>query len=286
MPLVGWQCKTDGAEHRFEDCLFCVRPCLPLPLLLKLSRGERKTEPGVYHVTEILNPPKVNYFKRHYDYYEDPLDSAYTTFGTSFHSIMEEGAVLVKEMGLGDHLRVEEPFSVELDTPAGKATLRGRPDIFDARLRTLYDYKTAKAYPAVKMKKGEWQDSNYMPQLNIYRHFAYPEAEHLVLVLMIKDHGRQVQIRDGLRPIEVIEVPILAPAAVQEYVIYRVAENLRAEKDPMSVRECLGDELWTQRDGMPMRCMDYCSAGKAKMCLQGCTLIDAYQKSQKRKNRS
>jgi len=275
MPQVGFVCPIDQSEHKYADCMSCVRPCLPLPLLLVLSRNERPYEPNIYHVTEILNPPKVVYFNRHYPYYADPLDSAYTTFGSSFHSIMESGAALVKELGLGEQLYVEEPFSVSLDTPAGTATLRGRPDIYDAKFLTLYDYKTEKAYTIKKLKEGNFNDSKHMAQLNIYRHFAYPKAEHLIVVAMIKDHGRQTEIRDGLRPIEQVEVPIMAPVAVQEYTVYRVAENLRAEKDPATMRECVEEELWLQprEQNLPLRCQKYCAAGKTGQCLQGCELL-------------
>jgi len=279
MPSIGFLCPIDGAEHVFSDCLKCARHCLPLPLLLVLSKADRVKEPGIYHCTEILNPPKVVYFERHYDYFQDPLDMAYATFGTAFHSIMEEGAALVKEMGLcPDKFRVEEPFTAELDTPAGRATLRGRPDIYDTELKTLYDYKTEKSYSVKLLKEGNFNDSKHMAQLNIYRLFKYPEAEHLVIVAMVKDHGRQIALKDGLRPIELIELPILNDKAVRDYVIYRVAENLRTEADPQKVRDCTEEELWLQKkDGMPLRCTEYCPAGKSGLCLQGSQLIKEYQ---------
>jgi hypothetical protein len=278
MPAVGFICPKDGSECLYAHCFTqCSVRCLPLPLLLSLAR-QRAVVPGQYSVTTILDPPKIVYYKRHYPYFEDPRQGIYAVFGTSAHALLEDGLAAAQERGLGLELESEKPFSVELETPAGKATLTGRPDLYDKTLRTLYDWKTMKAYSAKLLKEGKWDDSKFLPQLNIYRHFAYPEAEHLVLIALIKDHGRQTEIRDGLRPVEVIEVPAMDPKAVRDYTIYRLAENLRAEADPTKMRECCEDELWTQRDGMPMRCLDYCPAGKSGQCIQGSMLIEKYRK--------
>jgi hypothetical protein len=191
------------------------------------------------------------------------------TFGSAFHMLMEEGYAAAKELGLADHLLVEKSFKIELNTPDGKAVLSGRFDMADTEDKVLWDFKTEKTYSVKLMKAGKWEDSKHPWQLNTYRHFAYPEAEHLKLCVLVKDHGRQSRIKDGVYPVEILEVPRIDDAVLHETVIAKIAEHLRCEKEPDKfLRDCTDDETWRHpKTKEPIRCMEYCPAGSEK-CIQ------------------
>lgn len=254
MPLVGFICPRDGAAVRFDICLkSCAGRCHPLPVLAALI-NDRKPEPGVYHVTEIFNPPKVVYLSRTIDYYVEPESNAYTAFGQGYHALMEAGAARLKEWGIEDTARVEQSFRAEVQTPHGTAVLAGRADRYEDDTKTLWDYKTEKIYSVKKYLAGEWDGVKHALQLNTYRTYLFPEAEHLKLSCLVKDHGYRDQV-SGIRAIVNVEIPILDSAYVRGLVRTKVDELLMNEKDPSTTRDCQAEELWGGK-----RCEEYCPA--------------------------
>jgi len=270
MPCIGNVCPRDGTRCNYDFCIYaCKERCLPLPLILTLAR-RRIVVPGVYSTTEILAPPKVVWLNRNTDFYVNPMSQTYAALGTSFHSIMEEGAAEAKELGAGDQFIVEQPFRIEFDTPVGHATLTGRPDLYDTTDKTLYDWKTVKGYSVKKAREGDW--GTYLMQVNIYRVYGFPEAERQKLVFMVKDHDRKMRLRDGLEPVEVVDVPLLFASDVKRVVFDLLTLHLNVQRDPQTyLRDCTDEEVWrTDKTGEPRRCQDFCPQGQDR-CVQWLT---------------
>jgi hypothetical protein len=261
-PEVGFICPRDGEEILFAYCFReCPKRCHPLPELAAMA-SDRKPEPRIFHVTELYNPPKATFLARHENYFVEPESKLYVALGTAYHLLMEMGDRRLAKFGVQDMALKEQSFTVELDTPEGKAVLTGRYDRYEPDTRTLWDYKTEKAYSVKKFKAGDFNGSKHPWQLNTYRVFGAPEAERLMLSCAIKDHGYQTKMKDGLKAIEDIEVPLIEPAVIKEVVTAKLALLLRLEKNPSLLPDCAPEDLWGGR-----RCEEYCSV--RPFCLQG-----------------
>jgi hypothetical protein len=255
--LKGFVCPRLKEKISIEACLRdCpgTERCHPVPVLLSLI-SHRTPEDGVYHVTELLNPPRVVYLERHYDYYAPPESLIYLVFGSALHAFLELDAKDFDryEISPEDYI-IERPMPpYEIETPYGKGTIVGRPDLYVTKAQTLYDYKTIKYYyTGKKMLAGDWQDNTYMWQLNAYRVFAYPEAKRLVLEAFFKDFDNKMSFL-GLSPLTAINVPMLP----KEQVISRFREalsiQLEHEQKKAVPRPCTPEETWDGR-----RCSAYC----------------------------
>lgn len=258
--LQGFKCpKADGGPVKFYDvCLKCQDPCYPLPLLKNLM-SDRVATPGVYHTTGILSPPQIIYLTRHFPYYVEPESKIWATFGRGWHTVIERQDTWLAEQGLDKEYLIEQPFEVEIKTDQGPALLRGKPDLYIVSKRRLLDWKTMGSYFVRKARKGDWGDSSYQLQLNIYRIYKYPETIEMELYCLIKDWSRRLRKSDGLNPIERLQVPLLPNAMVEGFVKTTINYLLLCEKEPDKVRPCLDSEKWIQ-GGYPIRCMEYCDA--------------------------
>ena len=266
--LVGFVCPNHGQNVEFEQCIGrCQDRCMSLPLLMALMGGDRKVEDGVYHVTEILNPPQVVYYSRKYPHYTHPHSLLWAEYGSAFHTLIEKQHDVIR-------LLEEEDFAVEhhFEVDLGIAILSGTADLYDRKAKTLWDYKTIKTYAVMKLKAGNFKDNKYADQLNIYRAYAFPEAEHLIIEAIVKDWSSAVQQKDHVQPIEDIEVPLYAMAETIQMVNRLVAEHVDAERSG-EPRPCTEEEMWinknprSQNCGVPLRCRDYCPA--VSNCKQG-----------------
>jgi hypothetical protein len=256
--LAGFVCPKSGKNMDFDYCFKkCNSRCHPLPTLLVLAERSRQPKKKIYHVTEICDPPKVIYLKRHNSYYRPPESLSYTMFGSAFHSIIEETMSRIKELGFENDYIFEEKnhFEVHIKTKHGKAILSGTPDLYIPKLEQLWDFKTAKYYYEVQdLLAGKWNESKHILQLNIYRVYKYPEAKELYLEMHIKDYQRRLA-KEGVLPIMIIEVPILDDGYIKEYVKQAIECQLQLEKqkEPIQIRPCTKEETWNG-----IRCKDYC----------------------------
>jgi hypothetical protein len=215
----------------------------------------REVVPGRYSVTEILKPLRQMYLSRRVENYIDPEKQIFLINGTAIHGVLEEGARKIKDK---ESHRVEEGFSVEI-IPG--FTLSGRPDYYDVKMKTLWDFKNSKAYTVKKIKRaaGErvaWHSEDYFAQLNIYRTFAYPDAEKLKLYFFVQGWTR----RDELKPIEQIGVPLAQNETVKLWVRDRAKKILDIESGKLPLPKCATADLWIRQDGTPVRCDEYCPA--------------------------
>jgi hypothetical protein len=263
--LVGFICPKNRHKVKFQHCSqVCQDPCYPLPILLALI-SNRNVTPNRYSVTELLNPARIAYLSRNYPFYETPESLVWRTFGTAWHELLQRAIedAPIKEFGMfpAPGYIMEESFSVEVDD----SILSGRPDCYDARRQTLWDFKTMSVWGVKDIKKS-WDGSTYHWQLNMYKTYGYPRAESLKIAALIKDWSPRY-LKEGIHPIEIIPVPILATEMVQRRTSAALAAIKAAEMSPESVARCTQEETW---DGK--RCKSYCPV--VKLCRQMYCRID------------
>ena len=246
--LQGFICRR--GEVNFEYCInYCPSRCHPLPLLFALM-AHREVVPNVYSVTEILNPPQIVYLRRNRPYYNTIESLIWMTLGTAWHSVVEAQEESIVEHGLGGIHGVEQAFEVNING----TTLTGRADYYDGETKTLWDFKTMKVYPVKKIMAGDWEDSTYKEQLNIYKVYGFPGAEHLKIEAIVKDWA--IRTKD-VRPLEVIDVPMMPESEVRNMTEMLLMEHTNAQKSGRP-RECTDEERW-YRNGVYQRCKDYCA---------------------------
>jgi len=257
-PLCGFLCPLTGDHRRLEDCIKCPSKCLELPLLFALLEGTRTYMPRRYSVTEILKPPLVVHLERRVDFWTNPLSLLWATFGSSWHALVAGQA-----KAMAGYDRVDREYSWEdenhfeqiLDFPDGPVILHGTPDQYHYPTQTLTDYKTTKFWwTAKKILDGNWGETTYHWQINIYRHYKFPQCQHQQLVMLIKDHTSRIEKEWGARPVERVDVPIMLSAIVEAEVRRRITEILAVPPRP-----CHLSEKWYNKDKEHYaRCEDYC----------------------------
>jgi hypothetical protein len=258
--LYGFMCPKNGADVDFDQCInACGARCMSLPMIMAMSATSRKPEDGVYHVTEILNPPQIVHLSRTTKYYSHPSSLVWMLFGTGFHTVMEKGHGLIPE---GKFI-AEKNFKAEV----GGVILSGTPDLYDIEAKTLYDYKTIKTYAVKMMKQGNFDGNKYKDQLNIYRAYAHPEAENLVIEAVVKDWTVDSELRDGISQIEDIPVPVSPVDEVKEMVLNKVVVHEMVRKGGRCP-ECSMEDQWVNMNpksknyGVPIRCRDFCPVNR------------------------
>ena len=262
--LIGFSCPLSNKPIKFEECFKgCKSRCHPLPLLLSLAHS-REVEDMVYSVTEILNPPQVVFMNRNFNYYESPQSLVWSSFGTAFHKLMESHNKTLAELKVHEDYRIEESFDWEMRTDGGQGWLTGTPDLYHVPSKTLWDFKTKKFYYDLKYflpaNWKEWDKEKW--QMNIYRVFKWKEAEQMKLEVLVKDWNRGLKEREHIDPIMQFDVPFIDDQEVKDTVNELFGTHLKNQDDPSKIRDCTKEELWINKNGIPLRCTEYCSAGK------------------------
>jgi len=248
-----------------DTCQTCENRCHPLPVLMPMTE-QRERKPGFYSVTEILKPLRQLILSRRADLLVDPMKQIFMINGTAVHSVIEDGLALIVDK---DYHKVEESFSEEI-IPG--YTLTGRPDYYDVRARTLWDFKNSKAFTVKKIKRAAedrmpWNAEDYFAQLNIYRAYKYPDAEKLKLYFFVQGWTRK---DEGIQPIEQVSAPMATIETVKLWVRDRF-KKIKAIEDGGELPKCLNGDIWMRADGTPVRCAEYCQA--LSICEQGQELI-------------
>ena len=272
--LVGFVCPADGSNKPFEHCISsCPKRCMSFPLLMALANGSREVQPGVYHVTEILNPPQVVYYSRNFPYYSHPFSLIWAVFGSAFHALIESQHEFIRTLESEDY-DVEKNFKADL----GFATLSGTADLYDRKSKTLWDFKTIKSYAVKMMLQGDFSGNKYKDQMNIYRAYGFPEAEHLKIEAVVKDWSAAVQDKDRILPVEDIDVPIDLVSNTVAMTVARTQEHVTAQETG-APRLCTDEERWINTNprskncGVALRCRDYCPV--SAYCMQN--KMDAHE---------
>ena len=256
--MQGFTCPRNGrGAVPVSHCLLhCGDRCMSIPFLTYIVENDRETIDDVYHVTEILNPPQVVYLSRNLGAkFPNPHSLVWAMLGTGVHGILAEVAGK-----LGDRYEVEKNFIVDF----GYAKLSGTTDLWDKDEKVLWDYKTIKSYAVKKLKAGDFSGSKYADQMNIYAAYGYPDAKRLVIEAVVKDWSPTIQAKDGISPIEDIEVPMYPRGETEMLVQTLLQEHVGVQKSE-NPRPCTDEEVWVGKSprspnfGIRLRCRDYCA---------------------------
>lgn len=149
-----------------------------------------QSNPNIYSVTTILNPPKVKHLSlRHWKKLtRDISDSIWLLLGSSVHTVMER---------ISDKNRlIEERMFIDTNTwdIVDKKHLKddviyiaGKPDLYDTLEHLVEDYKVTSVYKVMGDYK-EWEE-----QLNcyawLYRRLGFP-VKQLRILAILKDWSR------------------------------------------------------------------------------------------------
>ncbi|MDX2241108.1 MAG: PD-(D/E)XK nuclease family protein, partial [Leptolyngbyaceae cyanobacterium bins.302] len=134
---------------------------------------------------------------------------------------------------------------------------------------TIQDYKFTSAWTVAAAKKEgkiEWER-----QLNVYRFLLqqdkslnFAAVRQLQIVAMLRDYGPR-HVSEGLKPVEVLDVPLWEDEQVETYIKERVALH-RAAMGKEIPPQCTPEERWTNKKGEDPRCDSYCAFGKQHLC--------------------
>jgi hypothetical protein len=204
-------------------------------------------------VTTLINPPRISLLKRrHWDEItEDVSDSLWRILGSAVHYVMQQ----VDPTNRFIEEKVKEPIE--------GYTITGRPDSYDAKDKSVDDYKVTSVW-AVKADKKEWAE-----QLNCYawffRKLGFP-VEKLRIYAILRDWSRG-QYKQAVAknkdypdiPFKVIDIDLWSFEEQEKYIkdriaLYKSCQDLADDKLPV----CTEEDRWKD----DRRCKDYCSCNQ------------------------
>lgn len=176
--------KWNGNRHKFYVkglCKVKITNNLGLPkAFVEMAKSDFTAEPNTYRVTSLLKGIRETILeKRHSNEIEqDVSDMIWLLFGTAVHGILEqqeEADCEIKEtrlkMGVDDYI------------------LSGQFDLYNAKTKTITDYKTCSAWKVVFGDYSDWKK-----QLLMYAYMmkdaGFP-VECGEVVALMKDHSKR-----------------------------------------------------------------------------------------------
>lgn len=235
---------------------------LPLPLFEAIKADPYSNDGADVSVTGLLKPVQQWVLeKRHSkDLQVDCADRLWATYGSLMALLLERTVHNSRE------LRNRFVTECRVATMVNGWKLSGAFDLYDHETKTLSDYKFVGSYAAKKALQGEKDE--WVKQLNILRWLcaesrSYPFPDHLQIVLLLRDHTAKSEA-EGLKPVEVIDIPVMPLESVGLWVEGRVREFQQAlELADIDLPDCTVEETWNGR-----RCQRWCDVGQAGKCLQ------------------
>jgi len=234
---------------------------LPEPLYQAIVQQSQAHSVGDADIscTQLIDSPLIAWLWRNYGdgVEEDASDRLWALYGSVAHKILEGYQ--------GDGLHVETEAITEVDgfRVSGHLDLLVFPD------GTIQDYKFTSAWTVAAAKKEgkiEWER-----QLNVYRFLLqqdkslnFAAVRQLQIVAMLRDYGPR-HVSEGLKPVEVLDVPLWEDEQVETYIKERVALH-RAAMGKEIPPQCTPEERWTNKKGEDKRCDSYCAFGKQHLC--------------------
>lgn len=277
---------------------------LPAPLFraIEWQQSQHSVGEADLSCTQLIDSPLITWLWRKFgdQVQEDASERLWPLYGTLAHAVLEQFA------GEGEHVETEAIAEIDGLRISGHIDLIVLPD------GTLQDYKFTSAFTVATAKregKPEWER-----QLNVYRYLVekavagsgldqLPQIQRLQIVAMLRDWGPRFE-RDGLKPVEVIEVPLWSQEQATSYLQERVALHKaafgkgtppictplerwttpttyavmkqgrksalrvcesREEAQQWMVSNGQGDSI-EERPGKDKRCLSYCPFGKQELC--------------------
>lgn len=272
---------------------------LPEPLYQAIVAQQQQHSVGEADIscTQLIDAPLIGWMWRNYgdQVVEDAADRLWALYGSIAHSILEGYA------GAGHHVETEAIATVDGMRVSGHLDLLVMPD------GRIQDYKFTSAWTVGEAKKNgkpEWER-----QLNVYRYLLEQDARlnfspvrQLEIVAMLRDWGPR-HVQEGLKPVEVISIPLWEQERVEAYLRERVRLHQAAFAKEIPP-QCSPEERWATpttyaivrpgrktavkvfqdraeaeawqkqspvdgievRPGENKRCLNYCPFGKQLLC--------------------
>lgn len=210
-----------------------------------------------YSATGLANPPRVNALMHKYagEVEVDVSSRVASIIGQGAHSIAERAAR--PEIDICEE-RIFAKFLVD----GVEYTVSAQLDLYERDSKTMYDWKTTKAY-AFSKKAGSGKKPEWVDQLNIgaellRRNGEDPQA--LRIIAMLKDFKDAEAGKGGMPESEVVEVelPLWSSEQATAHIESRIRLQIAALKElPL----CTTKENWGGR-----RCGKWCDA--SSVCSQ------------------
>jgi hypothetical protein len=215
---------------------------LPTPLFRALSSNKYTRGDARMSITTLLGSPRVAVLKEKHgqDIEVDVIDRLWAVFGTTVHTMLEEGSE-----GLDDYIAEERIFT-EMDG----WKISGGIDVqhFDNNLVGIRDWKVTSAY-AVMNGKADWEK-----QLNAYAYLVEKEkgfkVRDIQIGAIIRDWKRFEAERNPAypqTPVVMLTIPLWGQATREKYLKDRVAlhkEAVRLAEWDEPLPPCTPEEMW------------------------------------------
>lgn len=215
---------------------------LPTPLVNALSQSKYSKGDARISITGLMGSPRINILKQkhHEDIEVDVMDRLWAVFGTTVHTLLEEGA-----QDLEDYIAEER-----IDTEIDGWKISGGIDVqhmADGSVG-IRDWKVTGAW-AVMNGKDDWEK-----QLNSYAYLIEKEkglrVRDIKIGAIIRDWKRFEMERNAnypKTPVTMIDIPLWGYAAREKYLRDRIAMHKEAYRraewgEPLP--PCTPEEMW------------------------------------------
>ena len=204
---------------------------------VEMAQCEESFKDNEIRVTSLLNGHCEEELKRRFstEITQDVSDMIWMLFGTAAHAVLENQAETATQ------------FKEErLKMPISNSVLTGKSDLYDAKTKTITDYKTTSVWKIIYKDYENWE-KQLMLYAMMWRYWGFP-VEKCEIIAILKDHSKLKARLDPLGypqlPVQKItfEVTDAKIEAIKEYAIKRVKEReaykeLGYEEIPMCTAE-------------------------------------------------
>lgn len=213
---------------------------LPEILVRALKRNDHKQE-GKYSVSQLVNPPRVEWLKRRHDeeIVRDASENLWSLLGTAIHSVIEKNG--------GSSDLIEQHLCVEVN----EVKISGTPDHFNIDTLTLNDWKCTSIWTYIYGGRSEWVQA-----LNIYAWMLSKKfgkyAKKLVNQMILRDHSkRDAKFKPDYPkvPFAQMEQEVWPPEQTEQFIMSRLALHEDSEDTPdAELPACTDEERWKKED--------------------------------------
>lgn len=204
---------------------------LPEPLVNAIMNDKYSRGSADITVTTLIQPPQIRQLLQTFQPEEDASDKIWSLLGQATHTILErayEGQ---------DDVRVEERLYMQ----CCGWKIGGQFDVYDAKTRTLFDYKIVSVWS--RDGKEEW-----VQQLNLLRLLAEENdmpVERLKICAIFRDWQKKKSKVERDYPqsqAELINVPVWSLEDTRQFMVERV------QLHQVPARPCTDAERWKSDD--------------------------------------